>query len=90
MGKYLVVKLRLHCYEADSLIAISLDYYYIFKKRLVNIAAFLSNAMEEGIRIDSCDEWNTDARDDRFPLSNACGVSWLLLLLFADLPSTLI
>lgn len=40
---------------------------------LVNIAAFLSNAMEEGIRIDSCDEWNTDARDDRFPLSNACG-----------------
>jgi len=44
---------------------------------LVSIAAFLSNAMEEGIKIDSCAEWNTDSLFDslseRFPLSNACG-----------------
>ncbi|KAL7542299.1 hypothetical protein ACHAXR_011641 [Thalassiosira sp. AJA248-18] len=40
---------------------------------LVNIAAFLSNAMEEGIRIDSCDEWNTDVKFDTLPLSNGCG-----------------
>ena len=45
-------------------------------KRLVNIGLFLSNAMEEGIRIDSCDEWNTDSMDDfgeKYPLSNSCG-----------------
>ena len=33
--------------------------------------------MEEGIRIDSCDEWNTDFMFDesreKYPLSNACG-----------------
>lgn len=44
---------------------------------LVNLAAFLSNAMEEGIRIDSCDELNTDFMYDglreKFPLTNACG-----------------
>ncbi|KAL7544978.1 hypothetical protein ACHAWF_008347, partial [Thalassiosira exigua] len=44
---------------------------------LVNIAAFLANAMEEGIRIDSCDEWNTDFMFDglreKYPLSNSCG-----------------
>jgi len=44
---------------------------------LVNIALFMSNAMQEGIRIDSCDEWNTDFMFDdlreKYPLSNACG-----------------
>lgn len=44
---------------------------------LVNFAAFLSQAMSEGIRMDSCDEWNTDYifqdNTEKFPLSNACG-----------------
>lgn len=44
---------------------------------LVNFAAFVSQAMSEGIRMDSCDEWNTDYifHDDteKFALSNACG-----------------
>ncbi|KAL7474087.1 hypothetical protein ACHAW6_000081, partial [Cyclotella cf. meneghiniana] len=43
---------------------------------LVNIAAMLANAMVEGIKIDSCDEWNTDDIDGenwKFPLSNSCG-----------------
>lgn len=43
----------------------------------MNIAAFLSNAMEEGIRICSCDEWNTDFmfedNTEKYPLSNSCG-----------------
>ena len=43
-------------------------------KRFVNLAAFLSSAMDEGIRIDSCDEFNTDAMYGvNYPLSNACG-----------------
>lgn len=40
---------------------------------LVNMAAFLTTAMAEGIRIDSCDEWNVDNIFDRLPLSNSCG-----------------
>lgn len=40
---------------------------------LVNMAAFLTTAMAEGIRIDSCDEWNVDQIFDRLPLSNSCG-----------------
>ena len=44
---------------------------------LVNFAAFLSQAMSEGIRIDSCDEWNTDYifqdNTEKFPIANACG-----------------
>lgn len=43
---------------------------------LVNLAAFLANAMAEGIRIDSCDEINEKASDDSgefYALSNACG-----------------
>ena len=44
---------------------------------LVNFAAFLSQAMSEGIRMNSCDEWNTDYifqdNTEKFPLSNACG-----------------
>lgn len=47
--------------------------HHVSNKRLVNIAAFLSNAMEEGIRIDSCDEWNTDLKIDALPVSNSCG-----------------
>ena len=43
----------------------------------VNFAAFFSQAMSEGIRMDSCDEWNTDYifqdNTEKFPLSNACG-----------------
>mmetsp|Transcript_3028 Transcript_3028/g.6259 ORF Transcript_3028/g.6259 Transcript_3028/m.6259 type:complete len:546 (+) Transcript_3028:157-1794(+) len=44
---------------------------------VANFAAFLSQAMSEGIRMDSCDEWNTDYifhdNTEKFPLSNACG-----------------
>ncbi|KAL7470586.1 hypothetical protein ACHAXS_010832 [Conticribra weissflogii] len=43
---------------------------------LVNLAAFLANAMAEGIRIDSCDEINEKASDETgefYALSNACG-----------------
>lgn len=43
---------------------------------LVNLAAFLANAMVEGIKIDSCDEWNTDDIDSenwKYPLANSCG-----------------
>jgi hypothetical protein len=43
---------------------------------LVNLAAFLANAMVEGIKIDSCDEWNTDDIDGqnwKYPLANSCG-----------------
>lgn len=43
---------------------------------LVNVGLFLSHAMQEGIRVDSCDEWNTDFRDnlkEKYPLTNACG-----------------
>eukprot|EP01082_Thalassiosira_pseudonana_P004651 g4370.t1 g4370 contig15:888758-891022(-) len=45
---------------------------------LVNLAAFLANAMVEGIRIDSCEEWNTDDIDGtgwKYPLSNSCGMN---------------
>lgn len=40
---------------------------------LVNLAAFLANAMVEGIKIDSCDEWNVDDIDGdkwKYPLAN--------------------
>lgn len=45
---------------------------------IVNFSALLSQAMSEGIRMDSCDEWNIDyvpAADggEIFPLSNSCG-----------------
>ena len=40
---------------------------------LVNMALFLTTAMAEGVRIDSCDEWNVDLVFDRLPLSNSCG-----------------
>ena len=43
---------------------------------LVNMAAMLANAMVEGIKTDSCDEWNKDDIDSenwKFPLSNSCG-----------------
>jgi len=43
---------------------------------LVNVAAFLSNVKEVGIRYDTCDEWNTEYEQsphEKYPLSNACG-----------------
>ena len=42
---------------------------------LVNIAAFLSQAMKETIRYDACDEnsWDRVGDDLLYPLSNACG-----------------
>lgn len=61
---------------------ISFDYYQsismlciLSNLRFFNIAAFLANAMDEGIRIDSCDEWNMDSvqNDGKLPLSNLCG-----------------
>jgi hypothetical protein len=40
---------------------------------LVNIAAFLSQAMAESIKFDTCDEANWDFVNNNYPLSNACG-----------------
>ena len=40
---------------------------------LVNIAAFLSQAMVESIKFDTCDEANWDFVNNHYPLSNACG-----------------
>jgi len=42
---------------------------------LVNIAAFLAQAMKETIRYDACDEnsWDRVGDDLLYPLSNACG-----------------
>jgi hypothetical protein len=42
---------------------------------LVNIAAFLSQAMTLGIRNDTCDEFNWEMVEENvYPLSNACGM----------------
>ena len=42
---------------------------------LVNVAAFLAQAMKETIRYDACDEnsWDRVGRDKRYPISNSCG-----------------
>jgi len=42
---------------------------------LVNVAAFLAQAMKETIRYDACDEnsWDRVGSDLMYPLSNACG-----------------
>lgn len=40
---------------------------------LVNIAAFLSQAIAESIMFDTCDEANWDFVNNYYPLSNACG-----------------
>ena len=44
---------------------------------LVNIAAFLSQAVVDSIQHGSCDEVNTDVIDGLLPLSNACGQNGL-------------
>lgn len=43
---------------------------------LINIAAFLSQAMTLGIRNDTCDElnWEMAENENVYPLSNACGM----------------
>ncbi|KAL7548905.1 hypothetical protein ACHAWF_012182 [Thalassiosira exigua] len=40
---------------------------------LVNLAAFLANAMVESIDGDKCDEWNWQDTSGRYAISNACG-----------------
>ena len=42
---------------------------------LVNLAAFLAQAMKETIRYDACDEnsWDRVGRDKMYPISNSCG-----------------
>jgi len=42
---------------------------------LVNVAAFLAQAMKETIRYDACDEnsWDRVGVDEMYPISNACG-----------------
>eukprot|EP00804_Cyclotella_cryptica_P023447 CCRYP_012107-RA/>CCRYP_012107-RA protein AED:0.04 eAED:0.04 QI:401/1/1/1/1/1/3/349/588 len=40
---------------------------------LVNLAAFLANAMVESIQYDSCDELNWQAVAGRYAISNSCG-----------------
>lgn len=42
---------------------------------LINVAAFLAQAMKETIRYDACDEnsWDRVGDDLMYPISNACG-----------------
>ena len=42
---------------------------------LINVAAFLAQAMKETIRYDACDEnsWDRVGVDMMYPLSNSCG-----------------
>lgn len=40
---------------------------------LVNLAAFLANAMVESIEKDSCDELNWQHTSERYALANSCG-----------------
>ena len=40
---------------------------------LINLAAFLANAMVESIQYDSCDENNWQQVADRYAISNSCG-----------------
>lgn len=46
-----------------------------FNAGLVNLAAFLANAMAESIDHDSCEEfhWEKDIATGRYPISNSCG-----------------
>jgi len=44
-----------------------------FKYGLVNVAAFLSQAMEESMRDDTCDELNWQEVAGRHAISNSCG-----------------
>ena len=41
---------------------------------MLNIALFLSFAIEMAILDDACDEHNTQLINGRFPISNACGM----------------
>jgi len=46
-----------------------------FQKRgLVNIAAFLAHSKTVAVHNSICDEQNVDGINDKFPLSNACGM----------------
>lgn len=44
-----------------------------YKYGLVNVAAFLAQAMKETIKYNVCDENNWDMFNDVYPISNACG-----------------
>ena len=48
---------------------------HCFMYGLVNVAAFLAQAMKETIRYDACDEnsWDRVGADEMYPISNACG-----------------
>jgi hypothetical protein len=43
------------------------------KYGLVNLAAFLAQAMTESIQYDACEEFHLDSTSQRFPISNSCG-----------------
>ena len=47
------------------------EFRYIYG--LVNLAAFLANAMVEAIQFDSCDELNSQQVAGRYAISNSCG-----------------
>jgi len=47
------------------------EFLYIYG--LVNLAAFLSNAMVEAIKYDTCDELNKQQVAGRYAISNSCG-----------------
>jgi hypothetical protein len=44
-----------------------------YKYGLVNVAAFLANAMVESIQYDTCDELNWQALAGQYAISNSCG-----------------
>lgn len=44
-----------------------------WKKGILNLAAFLANAMVESIQYDSCDENNWQGLNGRYSISNSCG-----------------
>jgi len=46
---------------------------FLYMYGLVNLAAFLSNAMVEAIQFDTCDELNEQQVAGRYAISNSCG-----------------
>lgn len=46
---------------------------YEWKKGIINLSAFLANAMVESIQYDSCDENNWEGLNGRYAISNSCG-----------------
>lgn len=42
---------------------------------LVNVAAFLAHSKTVAVYDSICDEQNTDGIENKFPVSNSCGVS---------------